>query len=170
MVGVYGKSPCAFEENQLYPVNTAGTPHSNERGTGSINRGRKSTFAAGTAGRSARLCMRRSGNSPGLLRPKVQWCNDLPRKRKKLHLNYGSDGEVHVVRNDRMLSKNNPSAQLEYNIPEMLREIISSHFYEPDYRNVTQKLLYEDISYDYAIEHGIALVAKSDVFLYKKRT
>ena len=61
------------------------------------------------------------------------------------------------------------SAQLEYNIPEMLKEIISSRFYEPDYRNVTQKLLYEDISYDYAIENGIAVVAESEVFLYKKK-
>lgn len=42
-------------------------------------------------------------------------------------------------------------------------------FYESDYRNVTQKLLYEDISYDYAIENGIAVVAESDVFLYKKK-
>ena len=68
-----------------------------------------------------------------------------------------------------MHSKNNPSAQLEYNIPEMLTEIISSRFYEPDYRNVTKKLLYEDIGYDYAIENGIAVVAESDVFLYKKK-
>ena len=51
----------------------------------------------------------------------------------------------------------------------MLKEIISSRFYESDYRNVTQKLLYEDISYDYAIENGIAVVAESDVFLYKKK-
>ena len=50
----------------------------------------------------------------------------------------------------------------------MLREIISSRFYESDYKNVTQKLLYEDISYDYAIEHGIAVVAEADVFEYKK--
>lgn len=72
------------------------------------------------------------------------------------------------VRNDRMFSKNNPSAQLEYNIPQMLNEIIESKFYEADYKNITQKLLYEDIDYDYAIENGIAIVAKSDVFTYKK--
>ena len=76
---------------------------------------------------------------------------------------------IDTVRKDRMHSKNNPSAQLEYNIPEMLKEIISSRFYESDYRNVTQKLLYEDISYDYAIENGIAVVAESEVFLYKKK-
>lgn len=78
------------------------------------------------------------------------------------------DELIDVVRDDRMHSKNNPSAQLEYNIPEMLKEIISSRFYEVDYKNVTQKLLYEDISYDYAIEHGIAVVAETDVFEYKK--
>ena len=79
------------------------------------------------------------------------------------------DELIDVVRHDRMHSKNNPSAQLKYNIPEMLKDIISSRFYESDYKNVTQKLLYEDISYDYAIEHGIAIVAEKDVFEYKNK-
>ena len=92
-------------------------------------------------------------------------CKLLPVIKMDLKLNELID----TVRKDRMHSKNNPSAQLEYNIPEMLKEIISSRFYEPDYRNVTQKLLYEDISYDYAIENGIAVVAESEVFLYKKK-
>lgn len=74
---------------------------------------------------------------------------------------------VDEVREDRMFSKNNPSAQLEYVIPEMLDEIIRTRFYESDYKNVTQKLLYEDVDYDYAIENGIAIVAKSDIFMYK---
>ena len=91
-------------------------------------------------------------------------CKLLPVIKMDLKL----DELIDTVRNDRMHSKNNQSAQLEYNIPEMLKEIISSRFYEPDYRNVTQKLLYEDISYDYAIENGIAVVAESEVFLYKK--
>lgn len=78
------------------------------------------------------------------------------------------DELIDVVRDDRMQSKNNPSAQLEYNIPKMLKEIIQSRFYEPDYRDITQKLLYENISYDYVVENGIAIVAESDVFLYKK--
>lgn len=72
---------------------------------------------------------------------------------------------INEVRRDRMLSKNNPSAQLQYNIPNMLKEIIQNKFYEPDYRFITKKLLYEDISYDYVIENGIALIADSDVFL-----
>ena len=78
------------------------------------------------------------------------------------------DSLIDKVRDDRMMSKNNPSAQLEYNIPEMLKEIISSRFYESDYNNITKKLLYEDVSYNDAIEKGIALVADMDIFEYKK--
>lgn len=85
-----------------------------------------------------------------------------------VELNQKLDVLIDDVRDDRMHSKNNPSAQLEYNIPEMLKEIIDSRFYEADYKNITQKLLYENISYDYSIEHGIAIVAESDVFEYKK--
>ena len=73
---------------------------------------------------------------------------------------------IDEVRNDRMLSKNNPSAQLEYVIPKMLDEIIKKRFYESDYKNVTQKLLYENVDYDYAVKNGIAIVAQSDVFIY----
>jgi len=93
---------------------------------------------------------------------------DICKLLGKVKLDQQLDELIDVVRDDRMHSKNNPSAQLEYNIPEMLREIISSRFYEADYKNVTQKLLYEDISYDYAIEHGIEIVAETDVFEYKK--
>lgn len=93
---------------------------------------------------------------------------DICKLLGKVKLDQQLDELIDVVRDDRMHSKNNPSAQLEHNIPEMLREIISSRFYESDYKNVTQKLLYEDIPYDYAIEHGIAIVAETDVFEYKK--
>ena len=90
-------------------------------------------------------------------------CKLLP----KIKLDQELDELIDTVREDRMLSRNNPSAQLNYHIPEMLKEIIASRFYESDYRNVTQKLLYENISYDYAVENGIAVVSESDVFLYK---
>ena len=93
---------------------------------------------------------------------------DICKLLGKVKLDQQLDELIDVVRDDRRHSKNNPSAQLEYNIPEMLKEIISSRFYEADYKNVTQKLLYEDVSYDYAIEHGIAVVAETDVFEYKK--
>lgn len=68
------------------------------------------------------------------------------------------------VRQDRMKSKNNPSAQPEYDISNMLMEIINSRFYESDYNTITRRLLYEDVSYDEAIKGGIAVVAKSNVF------
>lgn len=94
---------------------------------------------------------------------------DICKLLSQIELNNELDALIDEVRDDRMFSKNNPSAQLEYNIPDMLKEIIQSCFYESDYRNITQKLLYEDIDYDYAVENGIAIVAESDVFLYKKK-
>ena len=93
---------------------------------------------------------------------------DICKLLREVELNEELHKLIDMVRDDRMQSKNNPSAQLEYIIPDMLKEIIRSRFYEPDYKNVTQKLLYEDISYDYAIENGIAIIAESDVFIYKK--
>lgn len=93
---------------------------------------------------------------------------DICKLLREVVLNEELDKLIDMVRDDRMQSKNNLSAQLEYFIPDMLKEIIRSRFYEPDYKNVTQKLLYEDISYDYAIENGIAIIAESDVFVYKK--
>lgn len=58
----------------------------------------------------------------------------------------------------------NPSAQPEYDISEILEDIISSKFYESDYKSITQKLLYEDFSYEKAVDEGIAVVAKWGVF------
>ena len=94
---------------------------------------------------------------------------DICKLLREVEMNEELDKLIDIVRDDRMQSKNNPSAQLEYLIPDMLKAIIRSRFYESDYKNVTQKLLYEDISYDYAIENGIAIVAESDVFIYKKK-
>lgn len=93
---------------------------------------------------------------------------DICKLLREVELNEELDKLIDMVRDDRMQSKNNPSAQLDYYIPDILKEIIRSRFYESDYKNVTQKLLYENISYDYAIENGIAIVAESDVFVYKK--
>lgn len=92
---------------------------------------------------------------------------DICKLMNKIELDAELDTLIDNVRRDRMGAKSNPSAQLEYNIPGMLREIIDSRFYESDYKNVTQKLLYEDITYDSAIQNGIALVAESAVFLYR---
>lgn len=79
------------------------------------------------------------------------------------------DDLIDEVREDRMQSKNNPSAQPEHDIPQMLKEIIRSRFYEPDYNNITKKLLYEDMSYEDAIKNGIAVVADMDIFEYKRK-
>ena len=54
------------------------------------------------------------------------------------------------------------------NVQSVERTFVDKVFAVCDYKNVTQKLLYEDISYDYAIENGIAIIAESDVFIYKK--
>ena len=93
---------------------------------------------------------------------------DICKLLQEVELNEELDKLIDMVRDDRMQSKNNPSAQLEYIIPDMLKEIIRSRFYEPDYKNVTQKLLYEDISYDYAIENGIATILCSSAIAIGK--
>jgi hypothetical protein len=50
----------------------------------------------------------------------------------------------------------------------MLKEIISSRFFEKDYNYLTSRLLYEDYSYDKAISNGIAKIIDTNVFAYKK--
>jgi len=49
------------------------------------------------------------------------------------------------------------------------RKAIESRFYESDYNSITKRLLYEDVSYDDAIEKGIAKVAEMDIFTYRKK-
>lgn len=94
---------------------------------------------------------------------------DIAKLLQEVEITPELDSLIDRVREDRMKSKNNPSAQREYNIPEILREIISSRFYEADYNNITKKLLYEDVSYNDAVEKGIAVVADMDIFEYKKQ-
>ena len=78
------------------------------------------------------------------------------------------DGDLKVliskIRHDRISSKNNPSANSKYNINEMLKEIIDSDFFKSDYNNITSKLLYEDYSYEAAINNGIKKVYDQYVF------
>ena len=93
---------------------------------------------------------------------------DIAKLLPKIQITSELDALIDDVRNDRMKSKNNPAAQLEHEIPEMLKEIISSRFYESDYNNITKKLLYEDVSYEEAISNGIAIVADMDIFKYKR--
>ena len=93
---------------------------------------------------------------------------DIAKLLPKIEITQELDMLIDEVREDRMHSKNNPSAQLEHNIPKMLKEIISSRFYESDYNNVTRKLLYEDMPYEEAVNRGIAVVADMDIFLYNR--
>ncbi|WP_026522853.1 nucleotidyl transferase AbiEii/AbiGii toxin family protein [Butyrivibrio sp. VCB2001] len=95
---------------------------------------------------------------------------DIAKILPHLDINRELDELIDDVRDDRMLSKNNPSAQLKYDIPEMLHEIITSRFYESDYNNITKRLLYEDVPYNEAIQRGIAVIADMDIFEYKKGT
>ena len=94
---------------------------------------------------------------------------DIAKILPEIKISSELDDLIDEVREDRMQSKNNPSAQLEYDIPKMLKEIIISRFYEPDYNSITKKLLYEDVSYDEAINNGIAVVADMDIFKYKRK-
>lgn len=81
-----------------------------------------------------------------------------------VEMNDGLKELIQTVRSDRLKLKNNPSAQPQYNITEMLNEIIKSRFYESDYKNITEKLLYEDLTYDEAVNGGIAIVAATGLF------
>ena len=63
-----------------------------------------------------------------------------------------------------MLSKNNPSAQIENDIPQILERIIEKRIFESDYNNITNKLLYEKMTYDEAIKEGVEIVLKMKVF------
>ena len=93
---------------------------------------------------------------------------DICKLLEKVELSQELGELIDRVREDRMKSRNNPSAQLQYNITDLLKEIIRSRFYEPDYKSVTQKLLYEDISYNHAVENGIAKIVETDLFEYKR--
>ncbi|MDT3844786.1 MAG: nucleotidyl transferase AbiEii/AbiGii toxin family protein [Bacillota bacterium] len=93
---------------------------------------------------------------------------DIAKLLPEIQITSELDELIDVVRDDRMQSKNNSSAQPEHDIPEMLREIISSRFYEADYNNITKKLLYEDMSYEEAVSKGIKILADMDIFEYKK--
>ena len=92
---------------------------------------------------------------------------DIAKLLPHIAINDELDCLIDNVRIDRMHSPNNPSAQLEYNIPHMLKEIISSRFYEADYNEITRRLLYDDVTYDEAISNGIAKIAEMDIFEYK---
>lgn len=63
-----------------------------------------------------------------------------------------------------MKLKNNPSAQPQYDINELLNKIIIERFYETDYKNITSKLLYENVTYDEVIENCINTIIANKMF------
>lgn len=82
------------------------------------------------------------------------------------HINFNDKIKelINNVRADRMKSKNNPSAQPQYIINELLSDIIDNKFFESDYNRLTSKLLYEELSYDKAISDGIKKVLNMNLF------
>lgn len=71
---------------------------------------------------------------------------------------------IKVVRADRMRSKNNPSAQLVYNINNLLISIIETNFFEKDFNFLTKKLLYEECTYEEVINNGIKKIIEHNIF------
>jgi len=53
---------------------------------------------------------------------------------------------------------------VQYNIKTMIDDIIKSKFYEPDYRKITEKLLYEKYSYEDTIKNGVSNLVECDLF------
>ena len=69
------------------------------------------------------------------------------------------------VRADRDNPKyKNYSAQEQYNITDLLKEIISKEVFRADYENLTLKLLYSPMGYEEAVKNGIQIVADKDMF------
>lgn len=70
---------------------------------------------------------------------------------------------VKEVRYVRMMTNICPSAQSDVNVPEMLNILVENEIYKEDYRNVTERILEEDVCYDVAIE-AIKKIATSGMF------
>ncbi len=58
---------------------------------------------------------------------------------------------VRVVRQERKPHKNCPSAQDGIDVSALLKEIVSKAVYQEDYQQITEKILFEPVSYDTAI-------------------
>ena len=89
---------------------------------------------------------------------------DIAKIEPMIAYDYDLKELISKVRHDRMNSKNNPSANPKYNINEMLKDIIDSDFFKSDYNNITLKLLYENYSYEDAINNGIKKVQSKELF------
>ena len=73
---------------------------------------------------------------------------------------------VVAVRKDRMKSPVCYSAKAGVNPQDVLRKLVQEKAFESDYKQVTDKLLLEDVSYEEAIRAIIAII-DSGIFLFK---
>lgn len=89
---------------------------------------------------------------------------DIAKIISKINFNNNLKELISLVRLDRSKSKNNPSANPKYNINDILKDVINTGFYESDYKNITEKLLYDNMTYDEAIDNGIKIVINKDLF------
>lgn len=71
---------------------------------------------------------------------------------------------VKEVRSVRAMTNICPSAQPEVNVPETLNFLVESEIYKEDYKNITARILEEDVSYDVAIE-AVRKIAASGMFV-----
>ena len=90
---------------------------------------------------------------------------DIAKLLPYVDISDGFNELVSKVRQDRAKSISNPSASPEYNISKLIEEIISKDFYRRDYEEITERLLYENVSYADAVKDGIVKVSELDVFL-----
>lgn len=70
---------------------------------------------------------------------------------------------IKEVRGVRAMTNICPSAQLDVNVPEMLKFLIENEVYKEDYENITARILEEAVSYDVAIE-AVKKIAESGMF------
>ena len=70
---------------------------------------------------------------------------------------------VKEVREDRKTHERCYTAQDKYDIPKILQQVIDEKIYLKDYENVTEKVLFEDVSYEKAIT-AIEKIIDSKIF------
>ena len=70
---------------------------------------------------------------------------------------------VRQIREDRKEKRGCISADEKYNINELLKKIIEEETYKSDYKNITEKILYETVSYEEVII-AIKKIIDSNVF------
>ena len=70
---------------------------------------------------------------------------------------------VKEVREVRALSPVCPSAKPDVDVVELLRKIISENIYKSDYKDITEKLLEEDLNYETVIP-ALKQIAESGIF------